>query len=120
LTTVLAPIRDRRGLTPRRPHYSRTFYNELGRAPTTASRDEARVYYAAINRALDKGGWSRGEWAGLRRLEKRWRRRVDGDDTRWTIVGAKSGRLPAELEAALKPLPDPVYARPLEKGETGE
>lgn len=119
MTLPFLPIRDRRGLAPRRPRYSRSFYALLGIAPTTASRDEARVYYAAILRAIDHGGWTRGEWAGLRRLETRWRRRVDGDDTRWTIVGAKSGRLPAELEEALKPVPDPAYARPLATGETG-
>lgn len=117
---LLTPARnDQRGLAPRRPKYTRTFYAYLPPAPTTPDAAAARAYWRATCQLLDKGGWTRGEWAGLRRLEKRWRRRVDGDDARWNVVGAKPGRLVSELESALKPPTDPSWDRPLAKGEIG-
>lgn len=116
--SYLSPLRDdKRGRVPRRPHYSRTFYQFLPTPPSTPDIGKARAYLGAINRLVDKGGWTRGEWVGLRRLQKRWERRVSGEDPRWTMVGAKSGRLPSVIEQALRPEPDPIFAAPLKGGK---
>lgn len=118
-----APLRaDNRGLAPRQPDYSRAYYAHLPPSPDPqdTSLETARRYYAAICRCLDIGGWTRGEWGGLRRMERRWRRRVDGEDARWAIVGAKAGRLPKELEASFREAAAPAWVVPLDRGETGE
>lgn len=102
-----------RGTGPRLPWYSAAYYAYLGSAPTGTDPTQARTYYRAICHQLDKGGWTRSEWTGLRRLEQRWRRRVDGQDARWALFGAKAGRLVKELEDALRPAVSPEWAMPL-------
>lgn len=114
---MITPLRrDNRGKAPRRALYSRTFYQFLPTAPRAPDREQARVYLQAIHKLIERGGWTRAEWAGIRRLERRWARRVAGEDARWEVVGAKAGRLVRELEDALKPLPDPAWSAPLKKG----
>lgn len=110
MTKLLTPLRDdQRGKAPRRARYSRTFYQFLPPPPTVPDKQAARVFLAAVYKAIDRGGWTRAEWGGLRRLQTRWERRVAGDDLRWNIVGSKSGRLPSALEQALKPEPHPIF-----------
>lgn len=112
---------DKRGLVPRRANRTRGYYAFLPMPPTGNSLIAARTYYGAICLAIDHAGWTRGEWAGLRRLERRWRARVNGEDARWSIVGAKPGRLVSDLERAFKPASaHPEWTRPLEKGEVGD
>lgn len=106
----MSPLRDdKRGRVPRKPHYSRTFYQFLPPPPSVPDKLQARVYLSAVEKLVNRGGWTRAEWVGLRRLQKRWQRRVDGDDLRWNMVGSKSGRLPAAIEQALRPEPHPVF-----------
>lgn len=116
----LIPLRkDNRGKAPRGAPFTRTFYQFLGEPPLEPDMDAARGYYAKIQQLVDRGNWTRGEWAGLRRLERRWRARLDGQDRRWLLYGTRAGRLDRDVENALRPDPHPEWARPLGRGETG-
>lgn len=117
----LSPLRaDNRGAVTRGAPFTRSFYQWLGQPPLEPDTAQARQYYATIMQLIDKGGWTRGEWAGLRRLERRWRARLDGQDKRWILFGTHAGRLDRDVEMALRPQADPDWVRPLARGETGE
>lgn len=53
----------------------------------------ARTKLDAIMRAIDKGGWTRNEWARLHRMRKTWQARADGLDMRFNTVGNRQGGL---------------------------
>jgi hypothetical protein len=88
--------------TPRRAPYR----DLLTAEPTAHTIDAARAYHDGVVALLTDGprdGWTKADMASLYRLERRWRRRADGDDARWLLVGSKPGRLSPAVEKALRP-----------------
>lgn len=64
--------------------------------------ESAKRYLARIERALEHGGWSRGERGRLYRLRDKWKLRADGKDPRFNVAGTKGGRLSPEEEIRVR------------------
>lgn len=73
----------------------------VGPAPQVSSGDRmaARLYLNRIEEALDQGGWTASEGAGLRLARKVWRARAHGEDPRYEIRGNRPGGM-EKAEAA--------------------
>ena len=67
----------------------------IGPAPKCLPSDlvTARAYLTRIEQACEVGGWTRSEWARLKRLRSKWRARAGGLDARFNIVGNKTAGL---------------------------
>jgi hypothetical protein len=60
---------------------------QLAPADYAGARDVLRK----IEAAMYKGGWTRNEWRRLRAMWEKWKRRADGKDERFNLVGNKQG-----------------------------
>lgn len=67
----------------------------LGKTPNIKSGDTqaAGLYLTRVQSAIDKGGWTRGEWTRLYKLRNKWKARASGEDARFNIVGNRRGGL---------------------------
>lgn len=101
--------RPRRRPNRTRRAYSSQFYAHLGPPPDRIDLPLARLYWMKIIDLIDRGGWGRNERTVLRRLAERWRKRMLGEDHRWLLAGTKAGRLPRDIEQALRPAPLPGW-----------
>lgn len=118
--TPMPPLRkDRRRPESVAPMFSSRVYEVLGPPPRGTNPNDAKQYHTLIvdllaydDLPISTGKFSRSERQGLQRLERRWRRRADGKDRRWNLVGARAGRLYKELEAQTRPDPDPAWEDP--------
>lgn len=88
------------------------YYGELPPQPLDPDYDAAVKYLAAVVvilnrdaalRRTDPGKLTRNQRQNLLRIERRWRRRCDGLDRRWTMAGSAPGRLPRPKEKTLRP-----------------
>lgn len=70
------------------------FYEYLPDVPRTkyVGIDFARTYLAKIYEVQEMQCWSRKERERLRQLQRRWERRVRGEDARYNRLGTAPGR----------------------------
>lgn len=89
--------RAEREIYGRSPYAWRHF---TGPAPVVDHGDTkaAMAYVFWLNLALEKGGWSSNETAGLRREQRKWFKREMGLDDRYNLYGNKPGRLVEQFE----------------------
>lgn len=75
-----------------------------GPAPTTTTGDKqaAQAYLNRLNHAIDVGGWTSSEAAGLYLAKRVWQSRAKGEDHRYAEVGNKSGGLDKQQTANVK------------------
>lgn len=87
-----------------RPRVS-AYYADIGPSPECAAGDHAAAlaYLHKIEQAIVKGGWTAWENIRLKKLRLLWERRAFGRDPRFDAVGTRDGRLPADVEHALRP-----------------
>lgn len=82
------------------------FYAELPPTPLgLVTQDQARLYLDAVIRVREMGGWSTRENEKLRMIQRRWERRVRGEDRRFNALGGVfSGirQVPADRLAGLR------------------
>lgn len=92
------------GITPKDygKRWRSTIWSEIGEAPVCGPADhaQAETFWYRIVKAIDKaaygsdpeeGGWSPSERVRLYQLEKKWRKRKDGLDPRFEVVGTLRG-----------------------------
>lgn len=106
------PILRRKPARPptRAPERSARYYAELPPEPTAPfTVAKAETMLESIMALLQRGEWTRQEYGNLSRLARRWRHRAEGKDPRWLITGTRAGRLPAVVEKAIQPEPDPLW-----------
>lgn len=79
------------------------YYARIGPSPHCEPGDYATAlaFLQRIELAIVAGGWSPYESTRLRKLRAKWARRAMGRDKRFTLVGTRSGRLPADVEMSL-------------------
>lgn len=72
-----------------------------GSSPKCRPRDRAtaKAFCNRIEKAIERGGWTRNEWRNLHQLYERWSRRANGQDPRFEEVGTAPGRLERGKEA---------------------
>lgn len=58
-------------------------------------RKAAKAYLDQINAAIDRGGWTSSEAAGLYEARRVWKARAAGMDARYNLVGNRQGGLTA-------------------------
>lgn len=84
----------------------RPFYDVIGQAPSCQPGDHATAL-AFVHRIeaamLDKDRWNENDKTRLRALRQQWRRRAEGRDPRFELVGTRDGRLTADEEYKLRP-----------------
>jgi hypothetical protein len=92
--------RDSAGITPADygKRWKATFRTITGDAPVCGPRDHdtAMKYWRKLREAVERGGWSPGEWGSLVKAESTWRRRAHGRDPRFEVVGTRPGRVSSE------------------------
>lgn len=78
----------------------------IGTQPDCAPGDTkaAGQYLQRIEQAIAKGGWTRTDRSLLYRLRDKWRKRAEGNDPRFNVVGTRPGRLAAEQEMRIREL----------------
>lgn len=83
-----------------------TFRAITGDAPVCApgDRTRARVYWNKLKLAIQKGEWTPGEWGQLHSAERLWRRRWQGKDARFEVMGTRRGRPSSEDRAQIDTL----------------
>ena len=83
--------------------YRHAYYTIVGDPPQLApgDREGARAFLRRIEEAIERGGWTRWEWARLYRMRQRWRDRAEGRDPRFELAGTKPGRLPRKIETQI-------------------
>jgi hypothetical protein len=79
------------------------FRGELGPMPVCAPGDvhQAGVYWRRVVRLLERR-WSHSDTVQLRRLERKWRERMQGKDARFMVAGTRAGRLTRPVEQTLR------------------
>jgi hypothetical protein len=67
----------------------------IGTPPPTAAGDlsGAHEYVRRIEQALSTDELNTLERRALYKQRAKWRRRADGDDTRWMVMGTRGGRV---------------------------
>jgi hypothetical protein len=90
----------------RREMRTARYYDVIGHAPVCRPGEigMARVYLAKIMKAIEIGGWTRGEYLGLKRLQYVWEPRATGRDVRFMIVGTYPHRLTMAQERRIREL----------------
>jgi hypothetical protein len=71
-------------------------------------RSAAGLFWMKIRQALKQGGWTPGEWGRLYALERKWRKRRNGEDPRFEVMGTSTGR------------PSPGQAKEIHDRKVGE
>jgi hypothetical protein len=90
--------RTHQGLPKLKPAYAHL----INLANPGSGRMHARRMVLEIERLLDHAGWSDSEAQMLYEARDKWRRRQDGLDARYLLVGTRRGRLPRWLEDAAR------------------
>ena len=60
-------------------------------------RDTAQDQIKRLDAAIQHGGWTRCQQVRLYRLRAKWRRRADGQDLHYRLLGTAGGPIPREL-----------------------
>lgn len=71
---------------------------EIGNSPECGGgdREAARQFWSRIVAAIEKGGWTPAENNRLHLLERKWRKRKDGEDPRFEVIGTWRGNVTEE------------------------
>ena len=96
---------DREERRARGGRWSAAYWPMLGGgAPLCSPGDttSAKAFLLKLESAIDRGGWTRNEWAHLHELHRVWSARAYGDDPRFNLVGNRAGRLDREVEKNIK------------------
>lgn len=56
-------------------------------------RRNASRHLARVETAIEKGGWTRGEWRRLYEMRRKWSARANGQDERFKLYGTLQGGL---------------------------
>lgn len=80
------------------------FWVITGERPDLAPGDRvgAAMFLDRIRVALERGKWTRNEWARLYELERIWRARAEGRDPRFEVAGTRPGRLSRATEQQIR------------------
>lgn len=90
-----------------------TYLALVGENPDVGAGDHASAsaYVRRIDEALERGGWTRGEWARLYAKREMWARRASGWDPRFEVVGNRSGGVTPGEQARIRMLRDTMILR---------
>jgi hypothetical protein len=97
-------VRERLGITPKDygTCWHAAYREMIGERPELGPGDVdgARLYHSRIVAAIEKGEsdgcWTDSETCRLKRMELKWRRRAEGLDARFQILGNRNGGTPRE------------------------
>lgn len=75
-----------------------------GPAPVCRPADHiaARQYYSRLLKAIEHGGWTKGERQYLYVERDKWRKRAGGRDAVFEVAGTKGGRLSMSERAKIE------------------
>lgn len=84
------------------------YHSIIGDLTEVSPRDftTAQAIVARIGQAIALGGWTRNEWRRLHRLNLTWRRRAEGLDPRFNVVGTRKTGLSEEQRRQIKLIKD--------------
>lgn len=90
-----AEVEDRRYRESHRSSLRSAYLAIVGENPDLGPNDVAgaQLQLDKINEAIRHGHWTRGEWARLHTMKKKYELRVQGRDARYRVVGNKKGGL---------------------------
>lgn len=96
---VIAEQEERRSarITPQDygTRWQSAYRSITGNRPLCGPKDygAANLYLSRIRAAMAEGGWSPGEWGRLHTLEETWRKRAEGKDPVFEVMGNRGGRM---------------------------
>lgn len=81
------------------PKLKATYAHMLGPSPKCPpdAREEALAYFYRIRAVIDHGGWDKSENRRLHALKHKWKRRSEGKDIWFRLLGTASGKIPSHM-----------------------